>query len=164
MSINKGVHLQDAPYQLLEYTKMIRQQIHIKNEKYDWKVRIYYIVTDINAEEIMEQLIALGCSGENLQDAELNLTKGQMNTGLTYSNVEKKKTVMVIAKTSTAMEFACSQQHEVGHLKSHMAEAYGIPQKGEEIQYLGDEIYRKMWPEAKMLLCDCCRHKEEDNE
>lgn len=143
---------------------MIRQQIHIKTNKCDWKVRIYYVVTHINAEEIMSQLIALGCSGDNLQDAEVNLYKGNLDTGLTYSNADKKKTIMVIAKTSTPMEFACSQQHEVGHLKSHMAETYGIPQKGEDIQYLGDEIYRLMWPVAKTLLCECCRRKQENDE
>lgn len=139
---------------------MIRQQIHIKIDKCDWKVRIYYVVSKMHANEIMEQLIALGCSGDNLQDAEVNLNQGKLDTGLTYSNAEKKKTIMVIAKTSTPMEFACSQQHEVGHLKSHIAEVYSIPQKGEEIQYLGDEIYRKMWPVAKTLLCECCRKKE----
>lgn len=136
---------------------MIRQQIHIQTEKCNWKVRIYYVVTHVQAEEIMTQLMALGCSGEDLQKAEINLFQGKLDTGLTYSNTEKRKTIMVIAKTSTPMEFACSQQHEVGHLKSHMAEAYGIPQKGEEIQYLGDEIYRQMWPIAKTLLCECCR-------
>lgn len=143
---------------------MIRQQIHIKTDKCDWKVRIYYIVTDIHADEIMKQLIALGCSGEKLQDAEVSLNKGTLDTGLTYSNTEKKRSVMVIARTSTAMEFACSQQHEVGHLKSHIAEACGIPQKGEEIQYLGDEVYKLMWPIAKELLCDCCRNSEDEDE
>ena len=143
---------------------MIRQQIHIKTDKSDWKVRIYYVVTHLQAEEIMQQLIALGISGGNLQDAEVNLYKGDLNTGLTYSNTEKIRTFMVIAKTATPMEFACSQQHEVGHLKSHMAEAYGIPHKGEEIQYLGDEIYRLMWPIAKTLLCECCRNKKENHE
>lgn len=139
---------------------MIRQQIHIKTDKVDWKVRIYYVVTGIHADEIMAQLKGLKISGEKLQEAETNLYQGKIDTGLTYSNGREHKTIMVIAKTSSAMEFSCSQQHEVGHLKSHMAEAYHIPQKGEEIQYLGDEIYRKMWPIAKTLLCDCCRKEE----
>ena len=130
----------------------------------DWKARIYYIVTEVHAEEIMQQLKALQISGDNMQDAEANLTKGNLDTGLTYSKPEEHKTVMVIAKTSSAMEFACSQQHEVGHIKSHIAEAYGIPQKGEEIQYIGDEIYRLMWPIAKDLLCECCRKRKENEE
>lgn len=156
-----GASLADALH-LLDITEMIRQQIHIKTEKVDWKVRIYYIVTNIHAEEIMQQLVALGCSGDDLQDAQVNLYQGKMDSGLTYSNGSKKKTIMVIAKTSTPMEFACSQQHEVGHLKSHMAETYGMPQKGEEIQYLGDEIYRQMWPIAKTLLCECCRKHQKN--
>lgn len=139
---------------------MIRQQIHIKTDKVDWKARIYYVVTELHADEIMEQLKGLKISGDKMQEAEANLYQGKIDTGLTYSNGNEHKTVMVIAKTSSAMEFSCSQQHEVGHLKSHIAEAYDMPQKGEEIQYLGDEIYRKMWPIAKTLLCDCCRHGE----
>lgn len=139
---------------------MVRQQIHIKTEKVDWKARIYYVVTELNSDEIMAQLKGLKISGEKLQKAEISLYQGNIDTGLTYSNGNEHKTIMVIAKTSSAMEFACSQQHEVGHLKSHIAEAYDIPQKGEEIQYLGDKIYREMWPIAKNLLCDCCRKEE----
>lgn len=139
---------------------MVRQQIHIKTEKVDWKARIYYVVTELHADEIMAQLKGLKISGEKLQKAEISLYQGNIDTGLTYSNGYEHKTIMVIAKTSSAMEFACSQQHEVGHLKSHIAEAYDIPQKGEEIQYLGDKIYREMWPIAKNLLCDCCRKEE----
>lgn len=122
-------------------------------------MRIYYVVSHADAREILEQLVAVGCTGDNLQTAEVNLTMGKLDTGLTYSNPEKKRSVMVIARTSTPMEFACSQQHEVGHLKSHFAETFGIPQKGEDIQYVGDEIYRQMWPVAKGLLCECCRSK-----
>ena len=42
---------------------MIRQQIHIKTDKVDWKARIYYVVTGIHAGEIMEQLKGLKISG-----------------------------------------------------------------------------------------------------
>lgn len=152
------------PYHFRELTKMIRQQIHIKTDRVDWKARIYYVVTELHADEIMEQLKALKISGDDLQDAQVNLYQGKMDTGLTFSNGERRKSVMVIAKTSEPMEFACSQQHEVGHLKSHIAEVYGIPQKGEEIQYIGDEIYRLMWPVAKDLLCECCRKRKENEE
>ena len=52
---------------------MLRQQIHIKTDKVDWKARIYYIVTGLHAEEIMEQLKGLQISGDKLQEAETNL-------------------------------------------------------------------------------------------
>lgn len=136
---------------------MIRQQINVRYEQCDWKVRIYYVVTQPDADEILRQLIALGCSGDSLQDAQANLSKGLPDTGLTYSSPDKRKSIMVIAKTSTAIEFACSWQHEVGHLKAHIAETCGMSLKGEDIQYLGDEIFRQMWPVAKNLICDCCR-------
>lgn len=139
---------------------MIRQQIYL--EEYDWTVRIYYHVSSYYTDEILLQLAAIGCSGDFMQTAQVNLTRGQLDSGLAYSNPKERKSVVVIACTSSAMEFSCSQQHEVGHLKASIASACGIPHTGEQIQYLGDEIYKKMWPVAVKFLCDCCRHKKKE--
>lgn len=139
---------------------MIRQQINL--EKYNWKIRIYYYVTSYYTNEILEQLAAIGCDGDFMQTAQVNLSRGELDSGLAYSNPAKRKSVMVIARTSSAMEFACSQQHEVGHIKSSIVKADNKPQEGEEIQYIGDEIYKHMWPVAKQFLCDCCRKKKEE--
>lgn len=138
---------------------MIRQQINL--EKHNWKIRVYYYVDSFYTDEILKQLAAIGCEGEFMQTAQVNLSRGELDSGLAYSNPKMRKSVMVIARTSSAMEFACSQQHEVGHIKSSIAKAENYPQEGEELQYIGDEIYKAMWPIAKQFLCDCCRHKEE---
>lgn len=139
---------------------MIRQQIQVKVRNQVWMVRIYYYVSSYYADEILQQLAAIGCAGDFLQDAEVNLNRGKLDSGLAFANPNERKAVMVIAKTSSAMEFSCSQQHEVGHIKSAIASALDIPQKGEEIQYIGDNIYKEMWPVARTFLCDCCRKKE----
>lgn len=137
---------------------MVRQQIFLK--EYDWKIRIYYYVTSYYTDEILQQLAAIGCDGDFMQTAQVNLTKGSVDSGLAYSNPSHRKSVMVIAHTSSAMEFACSMQHEVGHIKSSIAKANNYTQEGEAIQYIGDSIYKAMWPVAKQFLCDCCRKKE----
>lgn len=137
---------------------MIKHTFRLPN--YDWTVKAFYVVTRVQAEEVMNALVSIGCEGSSLRRAWRNLNSGELDTGLTYSNEELHKSVMVFAKTSSAREFQQSYQHEIGHLKDHIASEYGISPHGEEIQYLGDEIIAATWDVAHNLLCDCCkRHK-----
>lgn len=66
---------------------------------------------------------------------------------------------MVIAKTSSPDEFANSYDHEKGHLAKHIALAYYINPYGEEFQYMSGDIAKKMFPVAKMFMCESCRKK-----
>lgn len=134
---------------------MIRQRFTLPN--YDWRVYAYYVVTKPNADEILDALVHIGCSGEDLQRAYNNLTSGRIDTGLTYSNSDTRETVIVFAKTSSAKEFQQSYKHETGHLQSHIAQTFDIDPYGEEIQYIGDDIVDATWEIDKDLLCDCCR-------
>lgn len=134
---------------------MIRQ--HFTLPKYSWRVYAYYVMTEPDAEEILDALVYIGCGGEDLQRAYTNLTSGNLDTGLTYSNSDTRETVMVIARTSSAKEFQKSYKHETGHLQTHIAQTFGIDPYGEEIQYIGDDIVEATWEIAKGLLCDHCR-------
>lgn len=134
---------------------MIRQKFTLG--KYGWTIYAYYVVTRPDAEEILENLIGIGCDGDTLQRAYGNLTSGNLDTGLTYSNKSIGKTVMVFSATSSAKEFQKSYQHETGHLKDHIAQAFGIDPHGEELQYMGDDIVGETWEIAKGLLCEHCR-------
>lgn len=104
---------------------------------------------------------AIGCDGAMLRTAYENMNSGKINTGVTYSNFGNRKTVMVIALTSSAKEFAKSWRHECGHMATHICQALDITPYGEEIQYIGDDIIEAMWEYAHPLLCecDCCKHK-----
>lgn len=137
---------------------MIRQQFYEKSTK--WKVYAYYIVTEPDADELMQRLYEIGCRGKNLSQAFLNLTSGKLDTGLTYTNQSTHETVVVIAKTSTALEFLQSLTHEFGHVACHIAQAYNIPLSGEEVRYISDNLLAKTWPISKELLCDSCREIE----
>lgn len=130
---------------------MIRQKFALP--QYGWRVYAYYVVTNPNADEILDALVLIGCGGEDLQRAYNNLTSGKLDTGLTYSNSDTQETVMVFAKTSNAKEFMQSYKHETGHLQSHIAQTFGLNPHGEEIQYIGDDIVEETWEVAKDLLC-----------
>lgn len=141
-----------------EFKDMIVQQFYI--DKYDWNVTCFYAVTRYYTDEIVDMLIDIGCRGKNLKDAYANLSSGNLNTGLTYSNFQLRETVMVIALTSTPKEFAESWRHEMGHLATHIAQTDNIDPYGEEIQYIGDNIVSEMWEVAHKFLCERCRPKK----
>lgn len=133
---------------------MIRQRFHI--EDYGWTVYAYYAVDAYYVDEIVSLLYRTGCDGQDIAKAEEILSSGKLDTGLAYSNITSHETVMVIAMTSSAQEFAKSWRHETGHLAAHIARAYGIDPYGEEIQYIGDKIVGKTWHIAKNFLCEEC--------
>ena len=99
---------------------MIRQTFYM--DRYDWTVYAYYAVDDYYTDEIVELLYDVGCRGSDLVSAEKNLSSGNLDTGLTYSNFDTPETVMVIAVTSSALEFAKSWRHELGPLGAHISQ------------------------------------------
>lgn len=136
---------------------MIEHDIYLPD--YDWHCKVFYSVSTYWVEDILRELKSIGCSGEKYRKASRNLNLGKLNTGLTYSNAKIGESVMVIAKTSSAEEFAHSYDHEKGHLAMHIASAYDIDPYGEELQYLSGDIAKRMFPVAKMFMCECCRKK-----
>lgn len=134
---------------------MIVQDFYIP--KYDWEVRVYYAVDCYDTGRIIADLRRVGCRGADLMDAFRNMRSCNLNTGITYSNVRDRQTVMVIALTSSPDEFQNSWDHEKGHLCRHISKAFGIDPYGEEAQYLSGEVGLKMFPIAKRFLCEHCR-------
>ena len=136
---------------------MIRQRFRLR--QYDWRVTVFYSVTSYWVNDIMNALERIGCSGDILHNAYEQLVLGDLDSGLTFSNMERGETVMVIDRTTSAEEFLKSWTHEMGHLKDHIATAYGISPHGEEIQYLGDDIITEMWDVAHQFVCCECRSR-----
>lgn len=141
---------------------MIRQKIYLPD--WDWRVFVFYVVTKPDAKEITRKLESIGCKGADLERAEHSLLSGQCDTGITYTSHTLGESVIVIAKTTTALEFEQSMTHEVGHLANHIGLFYGLNLNGEEVRYISDSVIAKMWPIAKELVCDCCRGKEGEYE
>lgn len=134
---------------------MIRKDIYIA--EWDWTIHAFFAVTEYWVDEIMDLLWDMECDSEHARRAYENLTSGELNTGLCYSNYTMKRSVMVIAKTSSAEEFFNSYIHEACHLQSHVCNVYNLSPSGEEIAYFIGEISRDLFPHIKHLLCDCCR-------
>lgn len=137
---------------------MIRQKITLPD--YDnWTIYAYYATTRYAVDEIMERLWEIGMDANNARQAFENLSMGNLNTGLCYSNYSMRKSVLVIALTSSPAEFINSWHHELEHLESHIGKVFDLDPTGEDIAYLSGELAMEMYPRIKHLICDCCRHK-----
>lgn len=136
---------------------MIVQDIYIK--EYDWLLHAFFAVDEYYTNDIMERLWDMGCDSEHASRAYDNLTSGELNSGLCYSNYDRRETVLVIALTSSAAEFLNSLLHELVHFQSHVQYALSLDKKGEEVAYLVGDVVSLMYPKIKHLLCDCCRSK-----
>ena len=128
---------------------MIVSDYHIK--RYGWRFRVYYAVTTYWAREIMEDLASIGCRGRQLMRAKSSLLSGDLNTGITYSNLDDRESVMVISLTSSPEEFLNSWEHEKKHLARHV--------EHEEAAYLEGEIAQKMFRVARKFICEHCREE-----
>ena len=124
-----------------------------------WKVNVFLDIDPRSTDSIMESLFYSGIDGLHAKQAHDNLTRGEINSGLCYSNNENRESVVVIGKTSSASETFNSIMHEFAHLAAHIAKADGLDNTGEHIAYTIGELAHEMWQYIKPYLCDCCKRK-----
>lgn len=132
---------------------MIRQDVYL--ERWDWYVIVYYAVDTYYMDEILEELEMIGCTYAD--EIEEDLTQHPYNNGLTYSNMRRRVSLVVIGLTETPDEFQNTYDHEKGHLAMHIAEEDRMDVFGEEFQYLAGEIGKQTFPIAKRFMCEHCR-------
>ena len=132
---------------------MIRQDVYL--ERWDWYVIVYYAVDTYYMDEILEELEMIGCTYAD--EIEEDLTQHPYNNGLTYSNMRRRVSIVVIGLTETPDEFQNTYDHEKGHLAMHIAEEDRMDVFGEEFQYLAGEIGKQTFPIAKRFMCEHCR-------
>ena len=112
---------------------MISQEIYL--EKYDWSILVFYFVGRENVDEVCEALVKIGCTEMAINSAREHCL-GEQDTGLTYSNLSKRKSVVAIGRTSSKHEFINTVAHEMFHVVTHICEALGIGLKDEEPCYV----------------------------
>lgn len=139
---------------------MIRQTITLR--KYgDWTIHAYYATTKYAVDEIMEKLWEVGVDATNARQAFDNLSSGDLNTGLCYSNYSSRKSVLVVALASSPTEFMNSLTHEAVHACVHIASALGVNHKSEDFAYMVGDLCGEMYPYVSHKLCKCCSKKKE---
>jgi hypothetical protein len=95
-----------------------------------------YDVHSNDAMKVRRYLRDLGCSGIPLEDACNLVLEGQPNKGITYSNIDTRKTIVVIGWTTSKSEYTNSLTHEMLHVVQHISEQFLINMYTEEPCYL----------------------------
>lgn len=132
---------------------MVRQIISLP--LWGWRCIVFYDAASSDAGSILSALEDIGCKGRSLGRAERNLYAGIRDTGLTYTNQELHRSVMVIGRTSTPAQFWNTLDHEKGHLAEHIAEALLLDRRAEAFEYLKGDIAQELYPVAVRFLCGC---------
>lgn len=130
---------------------MIGQKFYI--DKYDWQVVVLYEVSYNNKDYVINMLKQICEDDELVEKAKANLNLRTYNTGFTYSDLDKQRSLIVIGKTTSGRELVNTIVHEANHLKSHIATAYNIDEKGEEVCYLIGGIVRTMFKVFSKIIC-----------
>lgn len=139
---------------------MIKQDIRL--EKYDWHIVIYYEVTSVWKDQIMDDVMSIGIKGKDAKTARAITKSGELNTGFTFSNLNEKETVVVVCNGSNAAQFFNSLIHELFHVVQHICDANKIDSFGEESAYLMGDLSCEVYPKVKHLLCGCGKHTDKD--
>lgn len=135
---------------------MVRQIIYV--HRYNWTVIVYYDTDWRDAPFILEELDEVGADEKTYITARRNVESGLPDTGLTYSNIDERTSVMVLSHASSKAEFTNTWFHEVLHCAVHIARANNLDPDGEAIAYVGGELARSMQPIAARLMCPTCKH------
>lgn len=136
---------------------IIAQEFYLYD--YYWTVKVFYVVDSVPIDYVLHELDKIGCSEKDLDAAELVLNDGTDNKGLTFSNYDKRESIIVIGATSCPAEFQHTFDHEKIHLAMHISKVFDIDPFGEELAYLVGDIGLEMFPIAKRFLCEHCREE-----
>lgn len=134
---------------------MIMQDIYL--EDYNWDIRVYYAVDQYYISNILIDLVDMDCDIDAYFKIKKLMEMRKKNIGFTYSNIEKRCSLILIGITNSAEEFQSTFDHEKGHIVMHISRALGIDPFSEEYQYLAGEVGKQMFAEAHMLMCENCR-------
>lgn len=126
---------------------MIQQNLHI--EEIGWSLRIFYCPkTSSQRSIVLQRLFDAGCTGKNYRRAMSLLNSGALNIGLTYTNKDERKTIIVVGCSSDIAEFVNTLTHEINHFIEHVMEALNIESGTEDEAYFTGELFELLYRDA----------------
>lgn len=107
-------------------------------EIWDWNITILYECTCNDINIIIETLKDIYCPKKYIKEAVSNLERCNLNTGLTYSNLKLRSSVIVISKTSSVKQLINTISHEYYHLLCHISVTLEIKDEEKLATLCGD--------------------------
>lgn len=138
---------------------MIRRRYKIKVKGKSWGITVFFPLTCYHVNDIMRVLQWMDCGKSDMRKAYFNLTSGQMNNGLTFSNYEMCESVIVFAMSETPEQYFNLIVHELHHLSVQIGVANGLDLTEEEVCYINGDVAMLMFPLVSRLFCECKKQK-----
>jgi hypothetical protein len=91
---------------------MISENFNIQS----WEVEIIFLKEDFDLTTILEKVYVLGCKYNCLQEIVETLGKSILNKGFTFSNLLKKKSLIIIGFHTELPKLINTIAHESRHL------------------------------------------------
>ena len=98
---------------------------------YNWNVKVLYECTCDDIDFIIETLRDINCPKIHLKEAIDNIGSCNLNSGLTYSNIKLRSSVIIISKTSSFAQLINTISHEYFHLINHISKILKIEDEEE---------------------------------
>lgn len=117
---------------------------------YDWNVTVLYETTCDDIDFIIETLMDINCPKYYIERALDNLEECKLNSGLTYSNLRLKSSVIIINKTSSFAQLINTISHEYYHLICHISNVLNIEDE-EELANLNGNLNMRSYKIVKKL-------------
>ena len=115
-----------------------------------WKVTILYETTCDDIDFIIETLKDIRCPKYYINRALDNLEECKLNSGLTYSNMRLKSSVIIINKTSSFSQLINTISHEYYHLICHISSSLNIKDE-EKLANLNGNLNMRSYNIVKKL-------------
>ena len=132
---------------------MIRERYNIDVKGENWQITIFFPLTCYHVKKIMQELSLIDCNKTDMRKAWRNLTSGKMNNGLTFSNYELRKSVIVFAMSESKEEYFNLVLHELHHLAVQIGVANNMNLEGEGVCYINGDVGMMMFPLVRYLFC-----------
>lgn len=81
-----------------------------------------------------------------------NVFLGEINSGFTQTDFDKKLSIVGISKANSSKEFINTIVHEAKHVQSAICKYYNVSEDGEDAAYLIGFIVQRMYEKIKFYL------------
>ena len=122
---------------------MTRREIRL--ERYDWRVIFYIGYTGADGVYLCQCLTEMGCRGSTLRNAYDHFLRGGECSGLTFSNVNERVSIVAIGASDEQCDVINTIGHELLHVVAHVCERNGIDMLDEEPCYMLGELCEKLF-------------------
>ena len=126
---------------------MIKQVVYIKDK---WKVIVYYNINCDLFNYVYRDLKDLSLPIEEIDDIHFNMSTHK-TYAFTYSNINKRTSIVGFNKHCDKAEYISSIIHEAEHVKQHILYYYKVKDAGEPPAYLIGYLVSKLYNVFKKI-------------